>query len=160
MNIKYREITSSETEIINQISNWYFNEWKIPKRKTIKSLTAKSNRNVIFQTLMSDSEVSIGTGGLYQSVEIENRIKKYQNYSPWIALMYTKPGMRRKGLGGKLLDRIELEAQKRGYQKIYLFTHSAESLYIRKGWNEIERHQIEGKNIVIMEKKYKTTYNT
>ena len=50
-----------------------------------------------------------------------------------------------------------LEAQKRGYQKIYLFTHSAESLYIRKGWNEIERHQIEGKNIVIMEKKYKTT---
>ncbi len=154
MNIEYKEIISSEIEIINRISNWYFNEWKIPKQKTIKSLTDTSNSNVIFQTLMIDSKISIGTGGLYDSVEIQNQVEKYKSHSPWIALMYTKPEMRRKGLGGKLLDRIELEAQKRGYQKIYLFTHSAESLYIRKGWSEIERLQIEGKNIVIMEKQF------
>ncbi|MGY5351096.1 GNAT family N-acetyltransferase [Wenyingzhuangia sp. IMCC45533] len=152
MKIDYKKLSSTETEIINQISDWYFNEWKIPKQKTVESLADNSNGNVIFQVLMTDQKTPIGTGGLYHKVGIQNRIKEYENHSPWIALMFTKPEVRGKGLGGKLLEEIELEAQKKGFEKIYLFTHTAESLYIRKGWKEIDRYQIDGKNIVIMDK--------
>jgi len=152
MKIEFKKINSTETENIDQISDWYFNEWKIPKEKTINSLADTTNENVIFQTLMTQNENLLGTGGLYNRVGIQNRIEKYESYSPWIALMYTEPKIRGKGLGSKLLDEIELEAKKKGFEKIYLFTHTAESLYIRKGWNEIDRYQIEGKNIVIMDK--------
>ncbi|MBM1106384.1 GNAT family N-acetyltransferase [Aurantibacter crassamenti] len=152
MKIEYRNISPNETEAINQISDWYLSEWKISKIKTTKSLTESTNQNVIFQTIMTDEKKLIGTGGLYHKVGIQSRIKKYENYSPWIALMFTEPKIRGKGLGSKLLDEIELEAKKKGFEKIYLFTHTAESLYIRKGWNEIDRYQIEGKNIVIMDK--------
>lgn len=121
MKIEYKEVNSIETENINQISDWYFNEWKIPKEKTIKSLTDISNKNVIFQTLMINDETPIGTGGLYNKVGIQNRIKKYESCSPWIALMFTKPEIRGKGLGGKLLDKIELEAKKKDLKRfIYL----------------------------------------
>ena len=151
--MEYRNITSSDLNLINEIADWYHKEWKIPKEKTIKSLTENSNENVIFQTLMIDENISIGTGGLYHKVGIQNRIKKYENYSPWIALMFTEPKTRGKGNGGKLLNEIELEAKRKGFDKIYLFTHTAESLYKRKGWKEIDRYNIEGKDIVIMDKK-------
>jgi len=67
--------------------------------------------------------------------------------------MFTEPKMRGKGKGGKLLSEIELEAKNKGFDKIYLFTQTAESLYKRKGWNKIDRYNIEGKDIVIMDKK-------
>jgi len=153
MKIEYRNISPNDTEAINQISDWYLNEWKISKIKTTKSLTESNNQNVIFQTIMTDEKKLIGTGGLYHKVGIQSRIKKYENYSPWIALMFTEPKIRGKGYGGKLLKEIELEAKRKGFDKIYLFTHTAESLYKRKGWNEIDRYNIEGKNIVIMDKK-------
>ncbi|WP_139957799.1 GNAT family N-acetyltransferase [Flavicella sediminum] len=152
MKIEYRNITSNETDIINKISDWYFEEWKIPKEKTNISLTEKDNSNVIFQTLMTYKKNLIGTGGLYHRVGIQSRIKKYENYSPWIALMFTEPQIRGKGLGGKLLNEIESEAKRKGIKKIYLFTHTAESLYKRQHWNEIDRYNLEGKDIAIMEK--------
>lgn len=102
---------------------------------------------------MTNENTPIGTGGLYNKVGIQNRIEKYRNYAPWIALMFTESRIRGKGLGGILLNEIELEAKRKGFEKIYLFTHTAESLYKRKGWNEIDRYNIEGKKVVIMEKK-------
>lgn len=152
MKIEYKNINFADSNQINQIADWYLKEWKIPKEKTIKSLTENSNENVIFQTLMTVEDISIGTGGLYHKVGIQNRIKKYENYSPWIALMFTEPEVRGQGIGGKLLNEIELVAIRKGFNKIYLFTHTAESLYKRKGWNEIDRYNIEGKDIVIMDK--------
>jgi len=152
MNTEYHKIRSIETENINLISDWYYNEWRIPKQQTVESLSSNSCESIIFQILMTENKTPIGTGGLYNKVGIQNRIEKYKNFSPWIALMFTKPEIRGKGLGGKLLNKIEQEAQKKGFKKIYLFTHSAESLYKRQGWNEIDRYNIEEKNIVIMEK--------
>lgn len=152
--MEYKNVSSSEIKTINQISDWYLKEWKIPKEKTIKSLTENTDKNVIFQTLMIDNKALIGTGGLYHRVGIQNRIKKYENYSPWVALMFTEPKVRGNGLGAKLLNKIELEAKNKGFSKIYLFTHTAESLYKRKGWHEIERYNIEGKDIVIMDKNF------
>lgn len=153
MEIEFQNINSKDTYTINQVSDWYLTQWNIPREKTINSLKEKSNDVVIFQTLMIKDNIPIGTGGLYHKVGIQNRIKKYEKRSPWIALMYTEQNERGKGLGGKLLDAIELEAKKKGFEHIYLFTFTAESLYKRKGWNEIDRYYIEGENIVIMDKK-------
>jgi hypothetical protein len=39
-----------------------------------------------------------------------------------------------------------------GLEKIYLFTHTSESLYRRLGWQQLERLALGGKDIVVMEK--------
>lgn len=155
MTLTYKKISPAEIDSIHQISDWYFNEWGIAKKETVERLADHSNKNVIFQTLMLKDQTPIGTGGLYHKVGIQNRIKKYENHAPWVALMYTVPEMRGKGLGGQLLSSIESEAQKKGIETIYLFTYTAEALYKRKGWNEMDRYQLGEKNIVIMNKNIK-----
>ncbi len=152
MKIEYRYVKSNDTKSINQISDWYLKEWGIPKEKTIQSLTENTTKNVIFQVLITDNGTLIGTGGLYNKVGIQKHIAKYEKYSPWIALMFTEPNRRGKGLGAKLLNEIESEAKRKDHKKIYLFTHSAESLYKRNGWNVIDQYNIEGKEGVIMSK--------
>lgn len=152
MNIKYKIINFSDINHIDKIAEWYFTEWNIPKVNTIKSLSEKIPNHVIFQTLMTADNTAIGSGGLYYKVGIQNRIQKFKNYVPWIALMYTEPAVRGQGYGEKLLKTIELEAIRKGFTKVYLFTHTAESLYKRNGWSQIDRYQIDGKNIVIMKK--------
>lgn len=153
MNLEFRRIDSGETELIKQVSMWYYQEWSIPKLKTLESLGPSTDQNVIFQIIVTSQGVPIGTGGLYRRVGIQDRLKKFEIYSPWVALMYTTPEVRGKGLGERLLDEIELHARSKGHIQIYLFTHSAESLYKRKGWHEIDRYEIEEKSIVVMTKR-------
>lgn len=38
MKIDFQNINSNDTDTINQISEWYFEEWKIPKENTIATL--------------------------------------------------------------------------------------------------------------------------
>ena len=48
---------------------------------------------------------------------------------------------------------VETHAQAMGIEKIYLFTDTAEHLYRRLGWTELQRLPIGVRNIVVMEKK-------
>lgn len=153
MKLEFQNINPENWTEINQIADWYFEQWNIPKEKTISNIQALSDNIVIFQILMKKENRPIGTGGLYRKVGIHNRIKKFEDYSPWLALMYTKEEERGNGLGGELLQQIELEAKKKGFDRIYLYTYTAKSLYKRKGWNEIDRYNVEGRNIVVMDKK-------
>lgn len=155
MNIKYTKINQEHIAYINQIADWYLAEWSIPKHKTIDNLTNNSTQNIIFQLLMLDDVKPIGTGGLYNKVGIQSKIEKYKNYSPWVALMYTTPATRGIGFGAKLLQQIEFNALQKGFNEVYLFTHTAESLYKRQGWCEIDRYDFDDKNIVIMKKELK-----
>ncbi len=153
MKIDFEFINSEHVDEINQIANWYLNEWGVPNKNTFNHLTKNPDDNVIFQIMLTVDNICAGTGGLYKKVRIQDYIKKYNNYYPWIALMYTTPNHRGKGFGARLLDEIESEAKKKGFRKLYLFTSTAETLYRRKGWDEIDRFIIKGKVVVIMSKK-------
>ena len=48
---------------------------------------------------------------------------------------------------------VETHAQAMGIEKIYLFTDTAEHLYRRLGWTELQRLPMGVRNIVVMEKK-------
>jgi GNAT superfamily N-acetyltransferase len=150
--IKYRIITSEDDEYIELIADWYFSEWNIPIQTTIEKSKKLSAENLEFQILLTLDNIPVATGGLYSHVGLLDRESRFKIYKNWLALVYTKPENRGKGLGALICNYIQDHSKKLGLKRIYLFTHTAENLYKRLNWEHLERLSLGGKEIVVMKK--------
>lgn len=137
---------------INQIAEWYVSEWNIPKEQTLQKLTQLPSGNSQFQVMMSVDGVPLATGGLYNHVGILDKIPRLAIHPHWLALVYTLPEHRGQGYGALLCEYIEQYARGLGLKELALFTHTAESLYRRLGWQQTERIAAGGRDIVVMTK--------
>lgn len=147
--IKYHLIKPEDSEIIELIAEWYLSEWNIPIQTTIEKL---STENFEFQVLMTLDNRPVATGGIYNHVGLLDKEPRLAIFKNWLALVYSIPEIRGKGLGASLCRFIENYSRELGLKNIYLFTHSAESLYRRLEWQQIERIALGGKDIVVMKK--------
>jgi GNAT superfamily N-acetyltransferase len=150
--IKYQIIKPDDNEIIELIASWYLSEWNIPVLTTIEKTKKLSSDNYEFQVLMTLNNKPIATGGLYNHVGILDKEPKLKIYKNWLALVYTRPENRGKGLGALICNHIQDHSKDVGLKDIYLFTHTAENLYKRLGWQQLERLALGGKDIVVMKK--------
>ena len=150
--IKYQLITADDNENIELIADWYLSEWNIPIQTTIEKTKNLSGENHEFQILMTLDNKPIATGGLYNHVGLLDREPRLKIYKNWLALVYTKPDKRGKGLGALICNHIQDYSKDLGLKDIYLFTHTAENLYKRIGWKQLERLALGGKDIVVMKK--------
>ena len=142
----------SDPDLIKQIADWYFHEWGISTDTTIQRLTNRSNDDVIFQLVVKKDSQTVATGGLYNAVGLLKAYPRFAVFKPWVALLYTDTKNRNQGVGRVLLKQIEEDAKALGYTKIYLFTFTAESLYKRMGWTQVERVDYKGNDTVVMQK--------
>lgn len=94
----------------------------------------------------------VSTGGLYDHVGLLDKVPGLKIHKKWLALIYTIPDKRSKGYGALICKFIQDHAKNLGLNKIHLFTDTAEHLYKRLGWTEIEKITISDRNIVIMTK--------
>jgi GNAT superfamily N-acetyltransferase len=94
----------------------------------------------------------IATGGLYHNVGILHEHEKFKKLGPWVALLFTEKNYRNQKFGELLLNEIENNSKNLGYNKIYLFTFTAEGLYLRNGWKPLERVIYKGHETVVMKK--------
>jgi GNAT superfamily N-acetyltransferase len=101
---------------------------------------------------MSVDDLPIATGGIYNHVSLLDKEPRFREHKHWLALVYTVPEFRGKGVGADLCGYIEQHAQTLGLEQIHLFTHTAERLYKRLGWQELERLRAGEKDIVVMQK--------
>jgi GNAT superfamily N-acetyltransferase len=150
--INFQILQPTDQQFFTQIANWYFSEWQIPVNATIerlKSLTADKGQ---FQALMLFDGKPIATGGVYDHVGLLDKKPALKVYKKWLALVYTIPGERGRGYGAALCNYIHNYCHTLGFEKIYLFTHTAKTLYQRLGWKEQERFLIHDRDIVVMEK--------
>jgi len=150
MHLSYKNI-AHVPDLIPQVCRWYRNEWHIEESITANKLS-NCGLNVPLQIVVYADEVPVATGGLYNEVNLHNIELRFKKYTPWLALLYTIPDFRGKGIGSFLCDCLEIEATKLGIRECYLFTSSAESLYVRKGWKEMERIVHKERRIVVMNK--------
>lgn len=150
--IKYQIIKPNDQQIIELIADWYLNEWKIPIQTTIDKTKNLSADNYEFQVLMTLDNIPVATGGLYNHVGILDKEPRLKIYKNWLALIYTKPDFRGKGLGALICNHIQDQSKNLGLKEIYLFTHTAENLYKRLDWQQLERITLGEKNIVVMKK--------
>lgn len=151
INIEFIEFNLEKHSEI--IAGFYNSEWGMDIDETVSSYKNYPNNNILHQTVMIFEDQVIGTGGVYKKVGIQNKFEKYQGLTPWLALLYVKPEFRNKGLGEKLIKQIESKSLDLDLGDIYLFTHTAESLYKRLGYVEFSREILPLRNIALMKKK-------
>jgi N-acetylglutamate synthase-like GNAT family acetyltransferase len=150
--ISYQIIKSHDKELIELIADWYLDEWNIDREKTIQQLSAFSENSTDFQIVMKLDNIPIATGGIYPHVRLQDVEPKYKDLGPWLALVFTKNEYRKKGYGALLCEKIQEVSKSMGTKKIFLFTHTAETLYKRLDWQQLERINLQGKEIVVMTK--------
>jgi GNAT superfamily N-acetyltransferase len=152
MNISFQKVNPKDKEIINLIADWYLQEWDIPKDRTIQKLSNFPLDIILFQIIMTIDCLPIATGGIYNHVGLLDREPRFKVYSPWLALVFTTPEYRNLGYGTLLCEKIQDVSKELGLREIFLFTHTAEKLYKRLDWHELERVNLNNKEIVIMKK--------
>ena len=150
--IKYQIINPTDNENIKLIADWYLSEWNIPVQTTIEKIKKLSAANYEFQVLMTLDNKPIATGGLYNHVGLLDKEPRLKIYKNWLALVYSKPDVRGKGIGALICNYIQDHSKKLDLKEIYLFTHTAENLYKRLDWKQLERLALGGKDIVVMKK--------
>jgi GNAT superfamily N-acetyltransferase len=151
-NISFKIVESNDLKTIHLIADWYLNEWHIPKEKTIQQFSYFSSNTVPFQLIMFLNDMPMATGGIYNHVGIVDIVPRFKAYKNWLALVYTTTENRGKGYGTMLCNEIEAHSKAIGIEELHLFTHTAESLYKRLDWQELERLTLKEKDIVVMNK--------
>ncbi len=150
--VTVNKLHSSDHEKIIIIANWYYNEWGTPIDKTIHRLKNQPSDDTLFQLILTTSNEIIATGGLCNNVNIFNVYPDLKKHKPWLALLYVEKKYRNNGLGEILVKEIAQNAKKNKIEKIYLYTFTAETLYKRCGWKEIQRVDYKNYDTIIMEK--------
>ena len=150
--IHIQTLNPADQPTIQKIANWYYNEWQTPIQKTIDRLSGGKESGLHFQLVAVQNDEVIATGGLSDQVNLLNVYPEYQQYGPWVALLYTEEACRQQGIGKTLLKHIESEARALQLDKIYLYTFTAEAMYQKSGWQTIDTVQYKGHQTVIMEK--------
>src|SRR5437868_2944733 len=69
---------------------------------------------------------------------------------PWLGGLFVLPEWRNQGVGTMLMHRATEEARRLRVPRLYLWTHSAEALYRKLGWQVVERSDYFGKEAVVM----------
>lgn len=89
-------------------------------------------------------------GKLVGSAGIMATTLTHQHLTPWLSSVYVPPEQRGRGIASMLSLRACAEAAQLGYEKIYLFTPSSESLYSRLGWKTFDTVSHNGVQLAIM----------
>lgn len=151
--IRFTLLEPEATSHIDRVAEWYASEWQIPAQQTRERLARLNSGDTQFQVLMSVDGLPLATGGLYNHVGILDKFPHLAVHRHWLALVYTLPAHRGRGYGALLCADIESKARERGLKELTLFTHTAESLYRRLGWQQAERIHAGEKNSVVMTKR-------
>ena len=78
--------------------------------------------------------------------------KARPDLGPWLAGLYVDQLQRRKGVGTKLVHKIEKLATRLGASKLFLVTDDAEGFYSKLGWKVQERTVSQNHAVTVMEK--------
>jgi len=152
MKAKVSPVKTTDVKLIERLATWYLEEWGIPKERTISRLRDYPNEVVLVQLVLKEGNRIVATGGLYHTTGLSIIFPEYRALSPWIAQLYTDKDFRGKGYGALLLQSLEEYAQNLGITQVFLFTSTAEKLYKRNGYRQIERLKYRGADTVVMEK--------
>ena len=140
-------------DLAEQVSVWGFDEWgHLDPGQTLDQRRAKIRGKmnvdcipIAFVALDEDGGI-VGTASLiFDDLEGDPR-------NPWLASVYVPAEHRKQGIASALVGAVEEAARRIGYDRLYLFTASAASLYAALGWRALEQRDYRGEHIQVMEK--------
>jgi len=83
---------------------------------------------------------------------IREKVHNIPHLSPWLFILYVKEQHRKKGIGRKLIEKVEDLARELGYRTIYLGTEDKAEYYKKLNWTELEPLNVNGIRVVLMKK--------
>jgi GNAT superfamily N-acetyltransferase len=155
------EYLKHHTYLIPEIAELKFHHYRfMAPEKTLKDFHHNLERD------LNDKELPIG----YVIVEncsfvgaVSLRIcdlNSHQHLTPWLGGVFVHPSKRNQGIGAFLVRQAEKIAAKRGYERLYLYTHEKASWYAKLGWTAYESVFLKEVPIAIMEKQLVTSQHT
>lgn len=140
-------------DLAEQVSVWGFGEWghlnpgqTLEQRRAEVQGSLNVERVPIAFVALDDGDGIVGMASLIlDDLEGDPR-------NPWLASVYVPPGHRKKGIASALVRTVEEAARRLGFDRLYLFTSTAPSLYAGLGWRALERRDYRGEHIQVMDK--------
>jgi len=140
-------------DLAEQVSVWGFGEWghlnpgqTLDQRRADIQGSLNVDRVPIAFVALDDEGGIVGMASLiFDDLEGDPR-------NPWLASVYVPPEHRKKGIASALVRTVEEAARRIGYDRLYLFTSTAPSLYAGLGWRTLEQRDYRGEHIQVMDK--------
>jgi predicted N-acetyltransferase YhbS len=126
-------------EMIPTCASWAYGQWGCQSGDSLEYAMARfikgANKERLPFTLVAlDNQKPVGMISLWKS-DLNNR----PDLSPWLASLFIHPFYRGHHISLYLIKKLEKEARRLGYLRLFLVTKEAKNLYTRHGWEELEQ---------------------
>jgi len=133
-------------------ASWSYGQWSYHSNGTLEHtltrFTKGANKERLPFTLVAlDNQKPVGMISLWKS-DLDNR----PDLSPWLASLYVHPFYRGRHISSSLIEKMEIEARRLGYLRLFLVTEEAKTIYIKHGWEELEQVKTGHGNASLMSK--------
>ena len=127
---EYKIITLREQpELASTTAEWFQNKWGVPTEAYLECMEAYlSGKTENGWYLCLDGETIVAGLGV-----IDNDFHDRKDLAPNVCAVYTEEEYRKKGLAGKLLDKVVNDMKNKGIMPLYLVTDHI-GFYERYGW--------------------------
>lgn len=132
------DFLKNKPQFVEDVVTCWHKEWSQDKSevgldKQKNGILAKSNiGKVPFILVAFDGNIFLGSAALF-----ENDLDIMPELSPWLAGVFVDEKFRGQGIASRLVERVFTEAKELGYDKIYLHTEIAASLYEKLGCKKV-----------------------
>ena len=147
-------------ELVDELARLSWEEWQevYPQRQQTLAHSVKNYRDRMNTNRLPLTLVAVRTGLAINCSELVGMVSlKFHDMDtrpdldPWLGGLLVLPKWRNRGVGTMLMHRATEEARRLNVPQLYLWTHSAEGLYHKLGWEVVERTNYFGKEAVVMQ---------
>jgi GNAT superfamily N-acetyltransferase len=147
-------------ELIDELARLSWEEWQdvYEQRKqtlehSVKNYRERMNTDRLPLTLVAvRARPAVNCRELVGMVSLKfHDMDTRPDLDPWLGGLLVLPEWRNRGVGTMLMHRATEEARRLNVPQLYLWTHTAEGLYHKLGWQLVERTNYFGKEAVVMQ---------
>lgn len=136
------EYLADYPKAVDACAAWDFGHWDVRKKgatleKSYKIFAGALQKEALPLTIvaMSDeTKLPVAMASL-----CAKNGDDWPTLSPWISSVYVHYLFRGKGIARALVERLEMDARRLGYDEVYLQTDVAAGMYRKFGYSEIDR---------------------
>jgi len=85
---------------------------------------------------------------------ISDDLPGFEQWNPWLASLFVLPEHRGKGVAAFLVGEAETFLVRNGIRAAYLFTESAQGLFLKLGWQPMQEAFCQGHPVTIFKKDF------
>ncbi|HEU5245900.1 MAG TPA: GNAT family N-acetyltransferase [Candidatus Udaeobacter sp.] len=140
-------------ELVGELARLSWKEWQevYQQRKQTLEDSLKNYRDRMNTDRLPLTLVALHGGELVGMVSLRfHDMDTRPDLDPWLGGLLVQE-WRNRGVGTMLMHRATGEARRLDVPRLYLWTHSAEGLYHKLGWQVVERSHYFGKEAVVMQ---------